>query len=237
MSVIGIAKARWRTVLAAVVAFGAGVLATVAVDAANEPEAPAEAAATGAEPEQPSPGPSPGAGEYVRIGGVPALLPNREITDETLTPYPFMSPTPAPTPTEVDGTYLRVMTLAEVGGPRVGIPYRCLRCPPFRIDPGVSTLVLYRGAYYIHHHLSGFRTMGSFVIEGDRMTLFNDANCPQTPGTYEFERHGRRLTFRVIEDDCPFSGERALDLEARTWSRVAACTRRIQNLWPGEVAC
>jgi hypothetical protein len=97
--------------------------------------------------------------------------------------------------------------------------------------------VLYRGAYYVHHHLSGFRTMGSFVIEDDRLTLFNDANCPQTAGVYEFELTAHGIRFRVVHDECAFSNERALDLEFRPWTRVTPCIRRIQNLWPGEVAC
>jgi hypothetical protein len=173
----------------------------------------------------------------VRIGGVQTLLPNREITDPTLLPYPFMSPTPAPEPTSIDGTYLRTLTLRELGGARRSIPLRCLRCPPFRITPGVNTLVLYRGAYYVHHHLSGFRTMGSFVGGGDRLVLFNDANCPQLRGLYQIDVTGHGIRFRAIEDGCAYGNERALDLEFRPWTRVPACVVRIQNLWPGEVAC
>jgi hypothetical protein len=172
-----------------------------------------------------------------RVGGLPVAIPDRTIDDPSLMPYPFMSPTPAPAPTELDGTYLRTISLREVGGARIGLPYRCFRCPPFRVDAGVSTFVFFRGAYYLHHHLSGFRTLGSFVVEGDRVTFFNDANCPQSPGVYEYELTAHGLRLRVIEDDCPFDGERAHDLEATTWTRVSACVRRIRGLWPGEVAC
>jgi hypothetical protein len=186
-------------------------------------------------PRSASPSPSL---EFARVGGAPAnIQTDRTITDPTLLPYPFMSPTPPPDATALDGTYLRTLTLRDVGGARVGLPYRCLRCPPFRIDAGVSTLVFVRGAYYVHHQISGFRTMGSFVVQDDRVTLFNDTNCPQTPGVYAFALSAHGLRFRVIEDDCPFSGERALDLMRTSWTRVSACVRRIQNLWPGEVAC
>lgn len=184
-----------------------------------------------------SPSPSPTSVRLARVGGLPVAIPNRTIDDPSLMPYPFMSPTPPPVPTVLDGTYLRTVTLREVGGARIGLPYRCFRCPPFRVDAGVSTFVFFRGAYYLHHHLSGFRTLGSFVVEGDRVTFFNDANCPQSPGVYEFEITAHGLRLRVVEDDCPFSGERALDLEAKTWTRVSACVRRIRELWPGEVAC
>jgi hypothetical protein len=79
--------------------------------------------------------------------------------------------------------------------------------------------------------------MGSFVVDGDRVTLFNDANCPQTPGTYRFERTAHGLVLSPLEDGCPYSGERADDLSFHTWTKVSACVRRIKDLWPGEVAC
>ena len=59
----------------------------------------------------------------------------------------------------------------------------------------------------------------------------------RTPGTYRFERTAHGLRFAVIEDECPYSGERADDLAFPTWTKVSACVRRIRDLWPGEVAC
>ncbi|MGH2637335.1 MAG: hypothetical protein ACRDHU_14480 [Actinomycetota bacterium] len=221
---------RWRRLAVAVVALA------IAAGACEGGDGAGSAAAMSATPASGTPSPS-SSSEFVRVGGAPARIEDQTIDDPTLLPYPFMSPTPPPTASALDGTYLRTMTLRDVGGARVGLPFRCLRCPPFRIDAGVSTLIFTRGAYYLHHQLSGFRTMGSFVVEGDRVTLFNDANCPQTPGVYAVDATPHGLRFRVIEDDCPFSGERALDLMVRPWTRVSACVRRIQNLWPGEVAC
>jgi hypothetical protein len=148
-----------------------------------------------------------------------------------------MSPTPSPVDTPIDGTYLRTVDLSQVGGARIGLPYRCFRCPPYRIDAGVTTLIFSRGAYYLHHYLSGFRTMGSFVVDGDTLTLFNDANCPQTPGEYRFERTAHGLRLSVVDDPCPVARERADDLTFEPWVRVSACVRRIQDLWPGEIAC
>ena len=226
-------SSRWRGFGVVVAAFAAGALVAAAVLAADTAE-PVRSSS-------PSPTRTPSASispvTLVKIGGVLGPIPDRTIDDPTLLPYPFMSPTPPPSPTSIDGTYMRTMTLRDVGGARVGLPFRCLRCPPYRIDAGVSTLVFFHGAYYLHHQLSGFRTMGSFVVEGDRVTFFNDANCPQTPGVYEFELPGHSIRFRVIEDDCPFSGERGFDLMVRPWTHVSACIRRIQNLWPGAVAC
>ena len=33
------------------------------------------------------------------------------------------------TETVLDGTYIRTLTLRDVGGARIGLPFRCLRCP------------------------------------------------------------------------------------------------------------
>jgi hypothetical protein len=213
-------------------------IVALAIVAVGGDEAPAPGAAPSASPsEDPTPTATPSPVELVRVGGLPIAIPDRTIDDPRLLPYPFMSPTPPPDPSPLDGTYLRTVDLSEVGGARVGLPYRCFRCPPFRIDAGVSTLIFTRGAYYLHHYLSGFRTMGSFVVDGDRVTLFNDANCPQTPGTYRFERTAHGLALSPLEDECPYSGERADDLSFHTWTKVSACVRRIKDLWPGEVAC
>jgi hypothetical protein len=153
-------------------------------------------------------------------------------------PYPFLSPTPPPsTRTVLDGTYLRVLTLRDVGGARIGLPYRCLRCPPYRVDAGVSTIMFWHGAWFLHHQMSDFKTQGSFVVDGDRVTLFNDPNCPQGKGVYRFEKTAHGLRFETIDDECPWSGERAYDLTRVQWTNVHVCIRWIRNLWPGAVAC
>src|SRR5215204_2810550 len=163
-------------------AFAAGVLTTVAVVAvaSSEPEpGPSDQAQA-----DPTPSASPivsGASpsQLLKIGGAPGAEPERTV-DPLLLPYPFLSPTPPPsTRTVLAGTYLRVLTLRDVGGARIGLPFRCLRCPPYRIDAGVSTMMFWRGAWFLHHQMSDFKTQGSFVVDGDRVTLFNDPNCPQ----------------------------------------------------------
>ena len=148
-----------------------------------------------------------------------------------------MSPTPTPAATVLDGTFMRTLTLRDVGGARIGLPFRCLRCPPYRVDAGISTIMFIEGAYYLHHQISDFKTQGSFVVEGDRVTLFNDPNCPQKPGVYRFVRTEHTLRLWVISDDCPFSGERAIDLMRVPWTEAHVCVRWIKHLWPGAVAC
>ena len=238
MTVMGAERGKRVGALGA--AFAAGVLATalaVAVDR-SEPALGSADAPTGSGSASPSatPSVSPSPGELLKIGGLPGAAPDRTI-DPLLLPYPFMSPTPPPVDTVLDGTFMRTLTLRDVGGARIGLPFRCLRCPPYRVDAGVSTIMFIRGAYFLHHQMSDFRTKGSFVVEGDRVTLFNDPNCPQSPGVYEFELTAHTLRFRVIEDDCPFSGERAVDLMRTPWTDAHVCVRWVKNLWPGAVAC
>jgi hypothetical protein len=227
---------RWQRFGALGLAFAAGVLITVVVVAVSRsgPEPSSNAEATPGVPAPGSPSPS---GELLRIGGAPAAAPVRTV-DPLLLPYPYLSPTPPPTTeTVLDGTYIRTLTLRDVGGARIGLPFRCLRCPPYRIDAGVSTIMFWQGAYFLHHQMSGFRTQGSFVVDGDRVTLFNDPNCPQGRGLYAFEMTAHGLRFDVIHDDCPWSGERADDLTAVQWTHVNVCLRWVKNIWPGSVAC
>jgi hypothetical protein len=230
---------RWQRFVSPVLAFAAGVLTTVVVVAVagSEPEpgpsGPPVSRATSATPAVGGASPSP----LLKIGGLPGAEPERTV-DPLLLPYPFLSPTPPPsTRTVLDGTYLRVLTLRDVGGARIGLPFRCLRCPPFRIDAGVSTIMFWHGAWFLHHQMSDFKTQGSFVVDGDRVTLFNDPNCPQGEGVYRFEKTTHGLRFETIDDECPWSGERADDLTRVPWTNVHVCVRWIKNLWPGAVAC
>jgi hypothetical protein len=232
---------RWQRFGGLGLAFAAGVLSTVVVvavvrsgsDSASIEAVPSRSGASTLSSSTASPSPD----EFLRIGGVPAAAPVRTV-DPLLLPYPYLSPTPPPTTeTVLDGTYIRTLTLRDVGGARIGLPFRCLRCPPYRIDAGVSTIMFWQGAYFLHHQMSGFRTQGSFVVDGDRVTLFNDPNCPQGRGLYAFEMTAHGLRFDVVHDDCPWSGERADDLTAVQWTHVNVCVRWVKNIWPGSVAC
>lgn len=232
---------RWQRFGSLGLAFAAGVLTTVVVVAVarSEPEPSSssedasETAASASAPRGASASPT----ELLKIGGAPGAEPERTV-GPLLLPYPYLSPTPPPsTETVLDGTYMRILTLRDVGGARIGLPFRCLRCPPFRIDAGVSTIMFWHGAWFLHHQISNFKTQGSFVVDGDRVTLFNDPNCPQGEGVYRFEKTAHGLRFETIRDDCPWSGERADDLTRVQWTDAHVCARWIKNLWPGAVAC
>ena len=148
-------------------------------------------------------------------------------------PYPY-TPAPPDDRTPIDGTYLRILTLEDMEGL---LPFRCLRCPPYFPNAGVSTLVLYRGNYWLNHQLSGFRALGMFTVRGHRIRFFNDPWCPQDHGTYRWSDRGGVLAFELLSGTCDYEKARATDLSKTPWDRIRPCIFRIEHLWPGPVAC
>ena len=172
----------------------------------------------------------------VKVGGVFMNERHDELTAD-MEPYPYTTPIPPREPTAIDGTYVRIMSLRDVGGPVVGLPYRCLRCIPYRVDPGTSTLIFYEGRYFLHHYLSGFKALGHYTVDGDGIHLFNDPNCSSMAGDYTWQLDGRDLSFETVNDPCVFKDERAHDLTLASWTQVPACHRRLIGLWPGFLGC
>jgi hypothetical protein len=155
----------------------------------------------------------------------------------SLLPYPFTTPTPAPVPTEIDGTYMLILTLDDLGGPSDALPFPCVRCLPYARDPGVSTLILFDGVYFVDHQMSGFHSKGHYEVDGDTLTLFNDANCTRVRGTYRWQLQGGSLRLDAIDDTCAYEGERAIDLASNVWTRIPVCRREVAHLWPGVLGC
>jgi hypothetical protein len=153
-------------------------------------------------------------------------------------PYPYTErPVPPEDATAVDGAYLRIIPLEDLGPPKLALPLQCLRCIPFRVAPGVSTLILYHGRYFLHQHLSDFRALGFFDVRGRRITFFDDPNCPTSEGVYRWERSGRGLSLEVIHDPCPFDQLRAVNLTTSAWTAFDHCIFRFVGLWPGQLGC
>lgn len=136
----------------------------------------------------------------------------------TAEPYPFETPIPPLEPTAIDGTYTRRVPVRIAGS---SVP--CRRCAPYRIEIGTTTLELSEGRFFIAHRAPGkpdssqFSSRGHFTLADDEITLFNDANCPQTRGSYRWSMDDGVLTFRVIEDPCPFSDLRQRFLTTVGW--------------------
>ena len=169
------------------------------------------------------------------MGGVDIAVPRASVPPN-LRPYPYVTPTPTQQATELDGTYMKIRTLDQLGGVPEALPIKCLRCAPFQQHPGVTTLVLHQGTYYVEHQMSGFRTLGHYVVEGRRLAFFNDVNCTQEHGRYRWTRRGDDLVMSVIRDECSGTA-RADDFTRLAWTRVNPCVFRILKLWPAALEC
>jgi hypothetical protein len=172
-----------------------------------------------------------------QAGDTPFAAETLDDLPATLRPYPYTDPAPAPVPTEIDGTYMLILTLEDLGGPSNALPFPCRRCLPYARDPGVLTLIFFDGAYFVDHQMSGFHATGHYTVEGDRLTLFNDPNCSRVRGTYTWQLDGASLRLKPVDDPCAFQGERATDLASDVWTRIPVCRREVQHLWPGILGC
>jgi hypothetical protein len=182
-----------------------------------------------------SPAPSPSA--EPRTPATPLHAATLDDLPVTMRPYPYTEPTPVPVPTQIDGTYMLILTLDDLGGVEASLPFPCRRCLPYGRDPGVLTLIFFDGAYFVDHQMSGFHATGHYVVEGNRLSLFNDPNCSRVRGTYTWELIGRSLRLKAVEDTCAFQGERATDLTSDVWTKIPVCRREVQYLWPGTLGC
>ena len=202
---------------------GASLLVTAIVIVSN-------LGSTGASPAA-SPSPRPREGARTLIAVTLDDLP------VTVRPYPYTTPTPAPVPTEIDGTYMLILTLEDLGGASNALPFPCRRCLPYARDPGVLTLIFFDGVYFVDHQMSGFHASGHYEVEGNRLTLFNDPNCSRVRGTYTWRLTGRALRLHAVDDPCAFEGERANDLASDVWTKIPVCRREVHHLWPGILGC
>jgi hypothetical protein len=142
-------------------------------------------------------------------GQAPAAPDWRSDPDE---PYPFTRPLPALEATAIDGTYTRQPT-----DPYTGSRATCQRCPPYPLDRGNSTLVFDRGRFQMRHAEPAYRSSGHYLVEGDRLTLLNDAECTQERGEYRWVLDHGELRVELLSDPCAF-GQRARDFTAQPWS-------------------
>ncbi|MGH2539979.1 MAG: hypothetical protein ACRDGK_05625 [Actinomycetota bacterium] len=179
--------------------------------------------------------PPPEAAAAVTIGNPPAADGPIELTPE-MEPYDYR-PAPRHEATPVDGFYMRVFTIEEMGGPELGVPTHCLRCVPYSVDAGVQTLLLHEGRFFLEHQINRFRALGHYVVRGDRIVFFNDVNCSRTRGWYRWGIDDRALTMRVLDDPCPYVDERSHDLTLAPWTKIDVCHSGIEEWYPALVGC
>jgi hypothetical protein len=124
-------------------------------------------------------------------------------------PFPHTVPLPPPGPTVLDGTYAKF-------DPKKTPPVPCRRCPDYVPEGGIWKLNLSKGVFRIFHEFTGWRSIGSFVVDEDRVQLFNDPTCIEAMGSYTWKLEEGRLGLQVVEDQCAI-GMRATNLTQLPW--------------------
>ncbi len=125
------------------------------------------------------------------------------------TPFPHTAPLPSQEPTVVDGTYTKL-------DPKKTPPVPCRRCPDYVPEGGIWKLHLSKGVFRIFHEFTGWRSIGSFTVEANRVQLFNDPTCIEVTGTYTWTLKAGRLNWVVVQDECAI-GMRAKNLTQQPW--------------------
>ncbi len=141
-------------------------------------------------------------------------------------PFAYSGQMPPAEPTVLDGLYAKAVPLE-------GTPTPCKRCAGYRIEGGVWTIYFDKGTYKVFQQDTDFEAVGSFMVSGDQLTLFNDPYCEEDlsmVGTYTFAKDADSLTVKAVHDPCSI-GLRAKNLTSATWTqapvdpqaRAAAC--------------
>ena len=76
-------------------------------------------------------------------------------------PYPYATPIPADRSTAVDGFYVKFENKETP-------PIPCRRCPDYKPEGGWWKMSLHRGVFRIFHPISGWKSLGTYVVNGKR---------------------------------------------------------------------
>lgn len=109
----------------------------------------------------------------------------------------------------LDGTYVKKI---EKKGDRVP----CRRCPDWLPNPGIWKLNLNKGTYRIINTATGWKSIGTYILAGNRILFANDPSCIHGIGVYAWELKEGTLTFELIDDPCAIK-LRARNLVEKVW--------------------
>ena len=130
-----------------------------------------------------------------------------------VTPVSYGTPLPAPEPSPLDGTYAKY-------DPAPPQWWSCLRCADYRPAGGAWRLQFDRGVMRIYYEVTGWHSLASYTVSGDRLYLFNDPYCKDMTGGYKWSLEDGSLTLETVGDSCAFQ-LRERNLSAQGWE---ACT-------------
>jgi hypothetical protein len=117
------------------------------------------------------------------------------------TPIPHTTPLPDYKWTPIDGTYAKL-------DPSLPQWWACRRCADYRPAGGIWKLQFDKGVMRIYYPITGWRSVASSTVSGDRLYIFNDPYCPQEVGEYSWKLGDmwnladRSLEIEVIADPC-----------------------------------
>jgi hypothetical protein len=124
-------------------------------------------------------------------------------------PYPYVIPLPEPKRTNLDSTYTKVVVPAAE---RV----HCRRCPDYAPEGGLWMLNIAQGVFRIYHPESGWKSIATVIVAGDRLLLANDPSCIEDIGVYAWRLENGRLILQAIDDPCAIR-LRAMNLTQLEW--------------------
>jgi hypothetical protein len=209
-------RTTWLTRMLSVLVSAAFLLAAAAC--ANQAPAALPTAATATNvattplPTQPVPISTAAESPTTASSGASAVAAQPAPTTES-TPFPYTTPLPELVETPLDVLYTKIDS-------RQGTPVPCVRCPDYRPMGGEWVLRFDKGIFRVYHPGAHWRTVGSYTIDGDHITLFNDPTCHTQVGSYIWKLDGETLTFQVVDDSCAI-GLRAKALTVQPWSRTS----------------
>lgn len=146
-------------------------------------------------------------------------------------PFPYVLPLPEPRKSAIDGTYVKTV-------PAAAERVHCLRCPDYAPEGGVWKLHLDQGVFRVFHPESGWRSIGSYFLAGDRLLLANDPNCIDGLGLYRWRMEKGILELASIDDACAI-GLRAANLGQMPWQpcRPPDMEAAVTDHWPKPEGC
>lgn len=146
-------------------------------------------------------------------------------------PFPYLIPLPDPKRTDLDGTFTKVVI-----SPTERV--HCLRCPDYAPEGGLWKLNVDRGVFRIFHPESGWKSIATAVVAGDRMVLANDPTCIEDIGVYKWRLDKEQLTIEVIDDPCAIK-LRAMNLTQQPWRscRPPNNEAAVTGHWPKPAGC
>jgi hypothetical protein len=129
------------------------------------------------------------------------------------TPFAYTTPLPEPVESPIDGLYSKI----DQSPPQW---WRCYRCADYRPAGGIWRLKFDHGVMRVFYAVTGWRTVASFTVSGDRLYIFNDPFCSAT-GEYKWSLEGGELDLETVSDPCAFD-LRGENLSKQTWSTCPA---------------